>query len=191
MFQRRMFLVAQQMPNAQLAPQFRRRNVPQSQNEEEDNDIEQQEQSQQQQHKPRPKLDVDHHLQSILRLNKTKHRKKLSLSEGAEDLQALASETTSKTYSLLYHGIYKNVLQKYRMSISFILYIGLGTLFYSLDYNNRQSVILGFYEAITIGCKYRREHFSLVVSKQLTLIAITFPFYRFCWFRTQGSIVRA
>lgn len=154
MFQRRMFLVAKQMPNAQLAPQFRRRNVPQSQNEEEDNDIEQQqEQSQQQQHKPRPKLDVDHHLQSILRLNKTKHRKKLSLSEGAEDLQALASETTSKTYSLLYHGIYKNVLQKYRMSISFILYVGLGTLFYSLDYNNRQSVILGFYEAITIGCK--------------------------------------
>lgn len=79
---------------------------------------------------------IDAQLQSIRNLNKRKHR--LSITEGLE------SATTS-TIPIL------RCLKKNRMSLSFILYVVIGTLFYSLEHNNRQSAILGFYEAITIG----------------------------------------
>ena len=112
MFQRRMFLVASQLRNAQLSPQFRRRKGTQQQKSQEDdheddfdNDVEPQQQRSTQ------RSTIDHQLQSIVRLNK----------------------------------------KKYRMSISFVLYVGLGTLFYSLDRNNRQSAILGFYQGTCVS----------------------------------------
>ena len=144
MFQRRMFLVASQLRNAQLSPQlFRRRKGTQQQqqqsqeddNEDDfDNDV----------GRSTQRSTIDDRLQSIVRLNKKKYRKKLSLSEGAAKGQQFAEDATTKTYSI-FSSIYK-CIKEYRMSISFVLYIGLGTLFYSLDHNNRQSAILGFYE---------------------------------------------
>ena len=152
MFQRRMFLVASQLRNAQLSPQFRRRKGTQQQQSQDDdhedefdNDVEQQQQQQWQQRSTQ-RSTIDHQLQSIVRLNKKKYRKKLSsLSEGgATKGQQFAEDATTKTYSI-FSKIYK-CIKKYRMSISFVLYVGLGTLFYSLDHNNRQSAILGFYQ---------------------------------------------
>lgn len=151
MFQRRMFLVASQLRNAQLSPQFRRRKGTQQQQSQEDdheddfdNGVEEQQQQQQWQQRSTQRSTIDHQLQSIVRLNKKKNRKKLSLSEGATKGQQFAEDATAKTYSI-FSKIYK-CIKKYRMSISFILYVGLGTLFYSLDHNNRQSAILGFYQ---------------------------------------------
>ena len=152
MFQRRMFLVASQLRNAQLSPQFRRRKGTQQQQSQEeddheddfDNDVEPQ-----QQQRSTQRSTIDHQLQSIVRLNKKKYRKKLSLSEGAAKGQQFAEDATTKTYSI-FSKIYK-CIKKYRMSISFVLYVGLGTLFYSLDQNNRQSAILGFYQGTCVS----------------------------------------
>lgn len=136
-----MFLVASQLRNAQLSPQFRRRKGTQQQQSQEDdheddfdNDVEPQQEQ---------RSTIDDKLQAIRRLNKNKYRKKLSLSEGAGQF---AEDATTKTYSF-FKRIYK-CIKKYRMSISFILYVVLGTLFYSLDHNNRQSAILGFYQGM-------------------------------------------
>ena len=199
MFQRRMFLVASQLRNAQLSPQFRRRKGTQQQQSQEeedheddfDNDVEQQQQQQQQwQQRSTQRSTIDHQLQSIVRLNKKKYRKKLSsLSEGdAAKGQQFAEDATTKTYSI-FSKIYK-CMKKYRMSISFVLYVGLGTLFYSLDHNNRQSAILGFYQGTYeawscptlafFGCEVV-SHCTFDEDHSLTPFSVHFAYVLFLW----------
>jgi hypothetical protein len=140
MFQRRMIEVLSRRPNTQLSPNFKKGTKTKD-----------------------PKVDddgggeggggtagisqtvrgtIDSQLQSLRNLNSKRYRKQLTRSLQGGHLNVLDSvlELPKKHFSL------KQFWKKHSMSISFILYIVSGTLFYSLDPGNRQSLIMGFYE---------------------------------------------
>ena len=138
MFQRRMIEVLSRRPNTQLSPNFKKGTKTKDPQVDDDGGgegggtagISQ-----------TVRGTIDSQLQSLRNLNSKRYRKQLTRSlQGGHHLVDSVLELPKKHFSL------KQFWKKHSMSISFILYIVSGTLFYSLDPGNRQSLIMGFYE---------------------------------------------
>ena len=139
MFQRRMIEVLSRRPNTQLSPNFKKGTKTKDPQVDDDGASEDGGTAGISQ---TVRGTIDSQLQSLRNLNSKRYRKQLTRLQGSGHLHVLDSvlELPKKHFSL------KQFWKKHSMSISFILYIVSGTLFYSLDPGNRQSLIMGFYE---------------------------------------------
>ena len=136
MFQRRMILVASRLRNTQLSPKFTRTTKAANQTRD-DNINEEGDYEETSTHR----RSVDEQLQSICNVNSRR-----SIHETA-DLQQQSKHILSTICTKSIHVIKQN-----SMSISFVLYIALGTLFYTfVDDSNDLKSSHGFYQALSIG----------------------------------------
>ena len=140
MFQRRMIEVLSRRPNTQLSPNFKKGTK--TKDPQVDDDGAPEDGGGTAGISQTVRGTIDSQLQSLRNLNSKRYRKQLTRLQGSGHLNVLDSvlELPKKHFSL------KRFWKKHSMSISFILYIVSGTLFYSLDPGNRQSLIMGFYE---------------------------------------------
>ena len=162
MFQRRMIEVLSRRPNTQLSPNFKKGTKTKDPQVDDDGAPEDGEggggggTAGFQNNSQSVRGTIDSQLQSLRNLNSKRYRKQLTRSGHLNVLDSVLElpktrsghlnvldsvlELPKKNFSL------KQFWKKHSMSISFILYIVLGTLFYSFDPGNRQSLIMGFYE---------------------------------------------